>query len=44
MPTSGGQSYLPEAKTMGGMTGYSSGEGFDADVNELAKGVLVSAS
>lgn len=36
MPTSGGQSYLPEAKTMGGMTGYSSGEGFDAAVNELA--------
>lgn len=36
MPTSGGQSYLPEPTTMGGMTGYSSGPGFDAAVAELA--------
>ena len=36
MPTGGGKSYLPETKTMGGVTGYSSGDAFDASVGELA--------
>ena len=31
-----GQQYMPQATTMGGITGYSSGDGFDAAVGELA--------
>ena len=36
MPTSGGQSYLPEATTMGGVTGYSSKPLMDANIDALA--------
>ena len=36
MPSASGQQYMPQATTMGGMTGYSSGDGFDAAVGELA--------
>tara|TARA_Y100000004_G_C8738851_1_gene337425 strand:- start:3 stop:443 length:441 start_codon:yes stop_codon:yes gene_type:complete len=35
MPTTMGQSYLPPTKTMGGITGYSSGDVFDANVAAL---------
>ena len=36
MPSASGQQYMPQATTMGGITGYSSGDGFDAAVGELA--------
>ena len=35
MPTTGGQSYLPPTQTMGGVTGYSSGDVFDANLAAL---------
>lgn len=35
MPTTGGQSYLPPTQTIGGVTGYSSGDVFDANVAAL---------
>tara|TARA_Y100000015_G_scaffold35051_1_gene35545 strand:+ start:1146 stop:1589 length:444 start_codon:yes stop_codon:yes gene_type:complete len=35
MPTSGANSYLPEATTMGGVTGYSSAPMFEANVDAL---------
>ena len=37
MPTTGGQSYLPPTKTIGGVTGYSSGDVFDANVAALGE-------
>jgi len=36
MPTTGGQSYLPPTQTIGGVTGYSSGDVFDANLAALA--------
>lgn len=36
MPTTGGQSYLPPTQTIGGVTGYSSGDVLDANVAALA--------
>ena len=35
MPTTGGQSYLPPTQTVGGVTGYSSGDVFDANLAAL---------
>lgn len=35
MPSTGGQSYLPPTQTIGGITGYSSGNVFDANVDAL---------
>lgn len=35
MPSTGGQSYLPPTQTIGGITGYSSGNVFDANVSAL---------
>lgn len=35
MPSNGGQSYLPPTQTIGGVTGYSSGDVFDANVAAL---------
>ena len=35
MPSNGQQSYLPPTQTIGGVTGYSSGDVFDANVAEL---------
>ena len=35
MPTADNQSYLPPTQTIGGVTGYSSGDVFDANVDAL---------